>query len=447
MRSSVSVAMVAAILLAVVVAGAQETEEQAPVKQLSAERSLVDGIAAVVGDEIILESEVDEELYIYQMRAGSIPQADALKVRSEIVRGMIEETLLVAMARRDTIELAPGELGQEMDKRVEELVERHGSRDALMAALESEGLTLERLRTIYRKEIERRLLAQKVVRSEVQSKITVTWREVDDYYNEHADEVARVPEAYHVAGMLVTPKISEAAKRAAIDRLNEAVGLLESGASFEEVAARYSDDNSAARGGDLGVITRGMMVPEFEDAVFALEEGEISGVVPTRFGFHIVQVTEKGNGTVRARHILARVSPGPEDDVRARATADSLKARVIAGEDFSELARRRSDDPISRENGGDLGWFARKDLSDTFYDVLKDLVSGEVGEIVKGETGYYVLRLLEHKDERIASLDEIRDDLKDLIFARKAEEAYNKLIDRLSKEIFVDVRTEMVSEE
>lgn len=415
--------------------------------QETAERQLLDAIAAVVGDEIILESEVDEELYVYQMRLGDIPDEQALEVRSQIVREMIEETLLVAMAHRDTIQLAPGELDREMDRRVAELEERHGSRDALDAALEQEGLTLDRLKEVYRKEIERRLLAQRVVRSEIHSRITVTWGEVEDYYEQHAEEVARVPEAYKVSVILISPEVSETRKQAAIDRLNEAAELLSAGADFAEVAREYSDDASSARGGDLGTISRGMMVPEFEDAVFALTDGETSGIVPTRFGFHIVQVTARGEDTVRARHILARVAPGPEDEERARATAESLRNRAAAGQGFAELARTRSDDPVSSESGGELGWFTRDQLSPTFYNALNDLEPGEVSEVVKGETGYYVLKLLDYEDARIASLDEIREDLKDLIFARKAEEAYVRLIERLRNEIFVDVRTAVVSEE
>ena len=101
----------------------------------------------------------------------------------------------------------------------------------------------------YRKEIERRLLAQKVVRREVQSHINVTWGEVENYYNEHKDEVAQVPEAYHLAGILVTPKVSESEKMAAMDRMREAAQLLAKGTPFEDVAREYSDDASATRGG------------------------------------------------------------------------------------------------------------------------------------------------------------------------------------------------------
>lgn len=431
--------LLAAVAAAALPAAAQETEA----------RQLVDGIAVVVGDEIILESEVDEEFYIYQMRSGgrALSQDDALRLRSSIVRELVEETLLVAMAHRDSVVLQPGDLKREMDRRVGELRERHGSQQALEEALAAEGMTLDQLKDLYEDEIERRLLAQEVVRREVHGDIDVTWGEVEDYYAEHTDEVGNVPEAFQVAGILVTPKVSEAAKRSAIDRLTEATAKLEDGVPFEEVAREYSDDPSAATGGELGTFERGVMVPEFEDAAFALAVGEVSGIVPTRFGFHVIQVTDKTDDKIRARHILARVVPGPDDEVRARASADSLRERALAGEDFAELARARSDDATSRESGGVLGWFTRDDLAPAFLGVLEGLSPGDVPDVVPGDAGFYVLKLLAHEEARTATLDEVRENLKEYLFSLKAEEAYTALIDRLSTEIFVDVRTEMVPEQ
>lgn len=412
------------------------------------ERQLVDGIAAVVGNEIILESEVDEELYIYQMRTGTrVAPSEVERVRGEIVREMVDEMLLVAKARRDTIELAEGELEREIDRRVSELKDRHGSEEALNAALLEQDITLDELKAIYRDDIERRLLAEKVVRSEVHSKIDVTWGEVSKYYDEHTDEVAAVPEAFEIAAILVAPKVSESAKEAAIARLNEAKSRLENGEPFEAVAGELSDDSSGARGGDLGTFERGTMVPEFEDAVFALEPGEVSGIVPTRFGFHLIQAMEKDGDRVHARHILARVAPGPEDDARARAAAESLKVLAESGADFSELAREHSDDESSRDNGGALGWFRQSELSPAIGGVVVALEPGEVGRIVRGDGGYYVLKLLDHQDARTASLDEVREDLRDYIYAKKAEEAYTAMMDRLSREIFIDVRTGGPAEE
>jgi foldase protein PrsA len=120
---------------------------------------------------------------------------------------------------------------------------------------------------------------------------------------------------------------------------------------------------------------------------------------------------------------------------------------VLDGEDFAELASLRSDDPATREGGGVLGWFSHENLAPSFKDVVTGLSPGEVAEVTVGESGLYVLKLLEHEEARIATLDEVRENLKDYIFARKAEKTYGELIERLSREIFVDIRTGMVAEE
>jgi peptidyl-prolyl cis-trans isomerase SurA len=430
------------------------------VAQTEGARQLVDGIAAVVGDEIILESEVDEEFYIYQMRTGARAGAvESERIRAEIVREMIDEMLLVAKAHRDSIVLEEAELSDEIERRVQELRERHGSDEALEEVLSAEGIELDDLRRIYRDDIERRLLAQKVVGREVHARTDVTWGEVEQYYEEHSEEVGRVPESFRLAGILVTPKPSEAAKAAAIEKMNTARSELESGVPFEQVAARYSDDPSSARGGDLGsfrrgtmvpefeevlfALRRGTMVPEFEEVLFALEPGEVSGIVPTRFGFHIIQAVDVTEDEVHARHILARVMPGPEDAARARTLADSLRQSAVDGADFTALAIQHSDDEVSRSNGGALGWFRKGEMSPFIENALDGIEPGDVAPVVQAEDGFYVIKLLEHEEERVASLDEVREDLRDYIYSVKAEEAYSALIDRLSKEIFIDIRTDL----
>ncbi|MFH1502248.1 MAG: peptidylprolyl isomerase [Candidatus Eisenbacteria bacterium] len=407
-----------------------------------AERQLIDGIAAVVGDEIILESEVDEEFYIYQVRTGAtIPPAEAGRIRSEIVREMVDEMLLVAKAHRDSIVLGEGELTQEIERRVAELRERHGSDEALEAALAQEGITLDGLKEIYEDDIERRLLAERVVRSQVHSKIDVTWGEVEAYYQEHREDVGLIPEAFRLAGILIAPVPSESAKRGAIEKMTAARQRIESGEAFESVAAELSDDASAARGGDLGTFKRGAMVPEFEEAAFALEPGEVSGIVPSRFGFHIIQVVEATENEVHARHVLARVVPGPEDVGRARARAESLRQLAADGADFESLAIEHSDDETSRANGGVLGWFRKGETAPNIEASLAGLAAGGVTPVVEGESGFYVVKLLEYEEERIASLDEVREDLRDYIYGQRAEAAYTALMERLYNEIFIDLRT------
>jgi len=409
-------------------------------------RQKVDGIAAIVGDEIILESDIDEELYLFNMRSGgqALTESNVLQYRGEVVREMVDEMLLVAKAHRDSIMLAPGALDEELDRRVAELESRHGSPEALNAALEAEGLTREGLREIYREDIERRMLAERVIRNEVHGKIDVTWRDVEKYYEEHGSDVGEVPEAFHVSGIVSSPKVSEERKRVAYDRLNAARAELDAGTSFEDVAARYSDDASASRGGDLGWFGRGMMVPEFEDAAFALSVGEVSGVVPSRFGFHVIKLEEQDGERIRARHILARVVPGPEDVERARARADSLRAMILDGAEFASIAGGYSDDEASSARGGDLGWFAPGDLDPQFEGALRQLEPGGITDVLEGDGGYYILQLVEYEEPRTAELDEIRDQLKEYIFGLRAEERFQELMEELRSEIFIDIRTELL---
>jgi peptidyl-prolyl cis-trans isomerase SurA len=407
------------------------------------QRQLVDGIAAVVGGQVILESEVDEELYLYQARSGSAPTTDeeAIKLRDQLLREMVDEMLLVAKAKRDTIVLDPGELDDEIARRVDDLKARHGSEEAFQAALAKEGFTEADLKKVYRDDIERRLLAQKVVDKEVRPRVDVTWAEVSAYYNEHAAEVGAVPEGYEVAGILIEPKVSESVKRAAHARLEEASARLGRGEAFEDLAKQYSDDPSGANGGDLGTFSRGAMVPEFEEAAFALNPGETSGVVTTRFGFHLIQVVDKSGDTIHARHILARLSPGPEDDARAAALAESVRQRAAAGEDFGALAAKYSDDARTSAAGGVLGWFTPEDLVPEFRETIQAIAPGEVGPVLAGDGGYYVLKLLSHEDARTATLEEVRPKLREFLTNQRMEEEYRKLIDRLSGEIYVDLRS------
>jgi len=432
-RTMCAAALAAAAMLSALPATAQE-----------ASRQFVDGIAAIVGNEIVLESEIDEELYIYHMRTGGreLGEERSAELREQILAEMIDEMLLVAKARRDSIVLTEGELDEEIEVRVRDLRERYGSEEALLAALQEQGLTLAELKEIYRDDIERRLLAERVVRQEVHGRIDVTWGDVEEYYEENAEEVALLPESYEISGILVAPEVSEEAKRQAYQRLNEARELIEGGRPFGEVAAEYSDDASASRGGELGYVERGQTVPEFETALFGLEPGEISGIVPSRFGFHIIQALEREGDRVRARHILARVVPGPADAERARAEAESLRARVLAGADFAELAAEHSDDEATATEGGYLGWFTAEQLSPEFVDALDTLEPGKVTGAIRGDGGFYLLKLHKHEQERVAELDEVREDLRDLLSSQRAEVAYEELMDQLRSEIYIDLPTE-----
>ncbi len=182
--------------------------------------------------------------------------------------------------------------------------------------------------------------------------------------------------------------------------------IVEGGEDFAEVAKEVSEDpGSAPNGGDLGCFGKGQMVPEFEQAAFSLEKGEVSQPVKTDFGFHIIQVydTKPDEDQVCARHILARVDRTPDQasiekaDAEALKEAEDIKARLEAGEDFATLAKEVSDDPATAENGGELGWVFRGQMGDAFDEVAFSLEPGQIGGPVKLNDGYAIL-LVEEKD-------------------------------------------------
>lgn len=184
--------------------------------------------------------------------------------------------------------------------------------------------------------------------------------------------------------------------------------IVENGEDFGEVAKEVSEDpGSAPDGGELGWISKGQTVPEFEDAAFSLPVGEVSQPVKTDFGFHLIQVEEKNEAgdQVRARHILIRIDTTPPQEAqdaaaaKAMQTIEDAKARIEAGEDFATVAKEVSEDPVSAEKGGDLGWIAADNTRFPADVVSKafELTPGQISEPIKTDQGIYLI-MVEEKD-------------------------------------------------
>jgi parvulin-like peptidyl-prolyl isomerase len=193
--------------------------------------------------------------------------------------------------------------------------------------------------------------------------------------------------------------------------------IVEGGEDFAEVAKEVSEDpGSAPNGGDLGCFGKGQMVPEFEEAAFSLEKGEISQPVKTDFGFHIIQVydVKPDEEQVCARHILARVDRTPDQaaidkaDNEALKEAEDVKARLEAGENFAEVAKEVSDDEATAEKGGELGWVFRGEKGDAFDEVAFSLDPGQIGGPIKMDDGYAIIQVEEKDPEHQVGDEEMQ---------------------------------------
>lgn len=218
-------------------------------------------------------------------------------------------------------------------------------------------------------------------------------------------------------------------------KANAILDSIRSGISFEELAKRNSQDFfSAPLGGDIFYVTAGLLPTEFEDACYKTPVGQVyPQVVKTRFGQHIIKITDKRQRIpkIRASHILVDFNNenGEMDTIAAKAKIDSVKLLLDSGADFSELARQYSEDPGSKDRGGDLGFFERRMMVKEFDEAAFNLKPGEISDVVRTNFGYHIIKLEEVAP--LPTLDEERENLKKIFRQTRYQEEYDKLIDSL----------------
>jgi peptidyl-prolyl cis-trans isomerase SurA len=402
----------------------------------------LDKVAAIVDNQIILLSELDAQIQIYAIQ-NRITISDSVtldSLRREFLDKMIEDKVLLVQAERDTtIRVTNKEVGEALTRQIDMIKSQFPSEEAFLAQLRTEGLTLRELREQYRDEVKNQLLKDKLIQNRL-AMVKVSSGEVKRFYESNRDSLPEKPAGVRLSHVLIGITPGESTR----DSLYNLALLIRdkavSGEDFEILAKNYSADPSSENGGDLGWFSRGEMVPEFEDAAFALQPGEISKVVETVFGFHIIKVTGRRGDRVKASHILIRLAPGEEDrDIKFR-FVDSLYNAIIGSADFEEVAKEYSDDENSAQQGGELGWYAADDLLPEFIKAIRDLEVGQVSPPVTSEFGYHILRI---EEKRSASAIDLEDDFKTLEEMTRRDKTHRQLkewLDRISSEIYIEKR-------
>lgn len=295
-------------------------------------------------------------------------------------------------------------------------------KDAIDKGFENDAEVLSELRQ-YRNQLAQPYLVEKELYENA----------IKDLYEKRRYEI----DASHVL-VFVAQDAAPADTEKAYKKIQDALLALQRGAPFDSVARQYSEDPSAAQnGGRLGYFTGGMMVHQFEEAVYATPVGSLNGPFRTRFGYHIVKVWDKRARTpdIRAAHILVQLgSSSPDDTLKAYEKIQAIYDSLKQGSDFAELARLYSDDPGSASRGGDLGFFSLGRTVKPFEDAAFALKNvGDLSPIVRTPFGYHIIKLLGRK--KSATLDEEREELKSML--RRNPEKINaetsKLTERLKK--------------
>lgn len=395
-----------------------------------AEYQTVDRIVAVVDDQIILASDVEQELALQVLQRGGDPAKLTQGQREEYSRQTLEllirSKILAYKAKKDTIKVDEEQIEEAVRQQMQQVKEENPNFQDL---LKSQNMTERELRDRYRKNIREQFLTQQV-QQKLASNVEVSYRDVQAFQKAYRDSL---PPQVGVSHILITVKAGDALRAEARKKIEGLLTRVKAGEDFAALAQQHSDDTGSAReGGDLGFFGKGNMVPEFEKVAFALKPGEVSGVVESPYGFHIIKCEAVSGDSVRARHILALFpKPSEEDEKRAYALANELKERALKGEKFADLARQYSEDPESRERGGLLNFYRRDALPPSFADEVSKMRLGDVAGPIKTQFGWHVIRLNDDRETIEALLRQI-----------KLAELFEKTIEETRQKIYVDVRME-----
>ena len=403
---------------------------------------VLDRVVAVVDKEIILLSELEAQIQLYAMqnRIEITDEARLDSLRREFLDRMIEDKVLLVEAERDTtISVTHKDIEEALDSQIKSIKSQFPSDDAFLEQLKTEGLTLNGLKQQYRDEIKNQLLKEKLIQKRL-AKALVSSGEVREFFEANRDSLPEKPAGVRLSHILISTEPGQAT----VDSLYGYAQLIRKkaveGEDFALLAGTYSQDPSAERGGDLGWFSRGEMVPEFEKAALALQPGQISDIVRSQFGFHIIKLTGRKGDKVRASHILIRLTPSEADTAKKLVFADSLYKSIQAGADFAKLAVEYSNDENSLEKGGELGWYAANDLLPEFVRALSDLEIGQVSPPVSSEFGYHLIKLEEKRPARRIDLAEDYDTLEEMARRAKAQAQLEQLLTKVSAGLYIDKR-------
>lgn len=405
-------------------------------------QNLVDGIAAIVGKEIILRSEIEQYVqnYILQNKINVQAHPEMVnQLRAQTIQSLIEQKLMLTQAEKDTVTIDPEILDQRVDQRIKYLIDRVGSEDALEKAFRS---SMKKIKKDTRQIMQEQLLVEKV-RQEHFKNVKLSRREVEDFYNTYKDSLPTQSESVTISHILKNVRASDEAYKKAYAKISAIKDRINQGESFEELAKKYSEDPaSAKRGGDLGFTSRGDFVPEYEAAAFALKEGEVSDIVQTQFGYHIIKLIERRGEKIRTRHILIMVNPTAEDEQRTIQELKDIRQKALNGAPFDSLALEYSDDENVKKDKGLLGTFELdKMVIPQFKSVVSKLKVGEISEPFKTEYGYHIVKLENRVPAHKFTLEKDWQKIEEMASNFKIEKEYRSWIKELKKEVPIEIKT------
>ncbi len=426
----------------------------ASLQLLAQDRQLVDYVVSKVGDEIILLSDVELKFKYEEERRGYLPE----EAKCSFLEQIMGEKLLVNQAKLDSIIVDDGMVEQQLSGRIDQIL---GMMNNDISQFESYyGKTVAEVRNEMREDLKSQLTAERM-QSEVMANIQITPKEVKQYFDEiPKDSLPYFSSEVEVGEIVVNPKVSPEEREKSIKKLEDIRARILAGEDFGELARLYSDDAGSARlGGDLGLQKRGTFVPAFEAAAYNLTEGELSEIIESEFGFHLIELLERRGNLIHTRHILVKPEITEADLEQTVAYLDSI--RQIYQTDsvsFEEMVKRYSDEKVqSYNNGGRMlnpatgnTFFETAQLDVDIFFAIDTLEEGEMSAPIEftkqtGEIVYRVILLQSRTKPHQANLSQDYTKIKNAAIEARKSSYLNDWLEEKVQSTYVEIAPAFLS--
>lgn len=401
----------------------------------------IDGVAAVVGDKIILHSAIEGQ---YQQMAAQGYSGDESALKCQLLEEQLYQKLLAHQAEVDSVVVTEMEINDAIDQRIRYFVSQIGSEEKLA---EYFGKSINQIKEEFKPIFKDQLLAQRM-EGRVTADITVTPEGVRKFYNDiPKDSLPVLPLELEVSQLVVVPEVDPKEKERIEQKLNSFKERVKNGEDFSILATLYSEDpGSAKNSGELGFLARGVLVPEFEAVAFRLQPGELSDIVQTKFGFHLIQMIARRGEQINVRHILLKPNVSSASMQEAKNKLDSVMQLVqIDSLSFEEAAIQFSDDD-TKNNGGLIlnpqtgtASFTAEELDPSIFFLVDKMEAGECSEatpftMLDERKAYRVIRLNKKTDSHRANLKDDYDRIQTVALQElKAKATQEWISDKISK--------------
>lgn len=415
--------------------------------------TVIDGVAAVVGKNIIKVSDIENAFVQVRMRQG---WNNAEENRCKIMENYLLSKLLIHKGEVDSIEVSPENVESQVDYYLKAYLQQYGSKEALQAAT---GYTYDEMHDLYTDLIHDRYLSQQA-QNQITQNVKITPMDVEAYYKSIPQDTLlknKIPEEIEISEIVLEPVVSEQERERAKNQIAQLRERIVQGEKFAMLATLYSEDpGSAKKGGELGFFTRGTMVPEFEAAAFALKPGEVSPIVESMFGYHIIQLIERRGNSINCRHILIVPKVQPQDILAARMKLDSIATQVRLGKmDFAEAARQYS--VAGTKSSGGVVANPMTGNNRMTKEIFKELYPGittasmnpgdvsnatQIKDEEENKTYYKIVQLNNRIPEHVANLTDDYDKLYELTLEQAKEKKLWDWAAKMAKNTYIRLSDE-----